>query len=164
MTSALIVVICVLTAAFVLLPLRSRASSETIEYSNSKDAPFRNPSSRELLVEKRDDLLRQIKELEFDRAMEKINAEDYEHRRGELSEQAAHVLQSLEAGGTTETVAVPDFDVEAEILVARARRKRMAQNIAPSGATWACECGRVMSENDKFCANCGAPRIAVASA
>ena len=158
MTSALIVVICLLTAAFVLLPLRSRASSETIEYSNG--APSHRASPRELLVEKRDSLLRQIRELEFDRSMDKINAEDYELLRGDLSEQTAQVLQSLETGETVETVVVPDFDVEAEVLVARARRKRAMQNLSLSGATWTCECGRAMSQEDKFCASCGAPRVA----
>jgi hypothetical protein len=161
MTSVLIVVICVLTAAFVLLPLRSRVSNATIEYSN--DAHSHSASPRELLIEERDSLLRQLKELEFDRSMDKINAADYDLLRAELSEQATQVLQRLETDETNDAVVASDFDIEAEVLVARARRKRMSQNASLSGASWTCECGRAMSESDKFCANCGAPRVAVSA-
>ncbi len=166
MTSVFIVVLCVLTAAFVLLPLRSRASNETmsnetIEYSNG--AHSGDATARELLVDKHNRLLRQIKELEFDRSMEKVNAEDYEHLHGQLSDQAAQVQQSLEQNDTVVSAVIPDFDIEAEVLIARARRKRALQNVSLSGVTWTCACGRVMSEEDKFCASCGAPRVAVAS-
>lgn len=166
MTSVLITVICVLAAAFVLLPLRSRASNatmsnETIEYSNGAHSGDATP--RELLAEKHNSLLRQIKELEFDRSMEKINAEDYDPLHSELSDRAAQVLQSLEQSETTGSAAIPDFDIETEVLIARARRKRASHNASLSGATWTCACGRVMSEEDKFCASCGAPRVAVAS-
>lgn len=166
MTPVLIVVLCVLTAAFVLLPLRSRASNETmsnetIEYSNGAHSGDATP--RELLAEKHNSLLRQIKELEFDRSMEKINAEDYQLLHVQLSARAAQVQQSLEQSETTGSAAIPDFDIETEVLVARARRKRASQNVSLSGAIWTCACGRVMSEEDKFCASCGAPRVAVAS-
>lgn len=166
MTSVFIVVLCVLTAAFVLLPLRSRASNETmsnetIEYSNG--AHSGDATARELLAEKHNSLLRQIKELEFDRSMEKVNAEDYQLLHGQLSDQAAQVQQSLEQNDTVVSAVIPDFDIEAEVLIARARRKRASHNASLFGATWTCACGRVMSEEDKFCASCGAPRVAVAS-
>jgi len=166
MTSVFIVVLCVLTAAFVLLPLRSRASNatmsnETIEYSNGAHSGDATP--RELLAEKHNSLLRQIKELEFDRSMEKINAEDYDPLHSELSDRAAQVLQSLEQSETTGSAAIPDFDIETEVLIARARRKRASQNVSLSGATWTCTCGRTMSDSDKFCASCGSPRTIVAS-
>ncbi len=95
--------------------------------------------------------------------MEKINAEDYQLLHGELSARVAQVQQSLEQSETTSSAAIPDFDIETEVLIARARRKRAAQNVSLSGATWTCTCGRVMSEEDKFCASCGASRVAVAS-
>jgi cytochrome c biogenesis factor len=50
-----------------------------------------------------------------------------------------------------------EAEAEAEIAVARAKLRR-AQN----GAGWRCECGRTMTDADRFCADCGAPREVLA--
>jgi hypothetical protein len=47
-------------------------------------------------------------------------------------------------------------DVEVEVGVARARLKLSGFK----AAGWTCGCGRAMGNGDKFCASCGAARIA----
>jgi cytochrome c-type biogenesis protein CcmF len=46
-----------------------------------------------------------------------------------------------------------DAEAEIEIAVARLKLQR-----AQSQAGWRCECGRAMSNSDRFCADCGTPR------
>ncbi len=48
-----------------------------------------------------------------------------------------------------------ESEAEAEIAIARVRLQR-AQN----GSGWRCECGRAMTDVDRFCAACGAPHTA----
>ncbi len=156
MTPFLIIVLCLLSAAFVLLPLRTRAQSADFEYSNGREQ-----NNRKRLMEKQKGLARQIKDIEFDYSMGKINADDYDQWRGDLDAQLTTVKNQLQSEATKHTanpVFATDFDVEAEVLIARARRKRALQN-AVSGATWTCSCGRTMSENDRFCASCGAAHV-----
>lgn len=151
MTPIFIIVLCLICAAFVLLPLRSRATS-VIEYSNR--------SADKDLKEKQARLRRQLSDLNFDRSMQKVNEDDYESARADLNAQLETIEQNLRLATTSkETVSSADFDLEAEVLIARARRKRVATN----DKTWTCECGRAMSDADKFCASCGAARAALSS-
>jgi hypothetical protein len=102
MTPFLIGLICLGVLAYVLLPLRGRA----VEYSIAQTADV---TGHEILLEKRNSLLRQIKELEFDRSMEKINADDYARMRSELSAEAAVVIERIESGqSASATTSVPD--------------------------------------------------------
>jgi hypothetical protein len=110
------------------------------------------------LLERRDNLLRQIRELEFDYSMGKIEPDDYQTLRADLSSQTSQVLDQIEGqSGAKPENRVLDFSplslaeaaLEIEVLVARARRKNQ---------TWQCACGRVMANSDRFCASCGAPR------
>lgn len=156
--------------------------------------------NREALLVRRDDLLRDLKDLEFDLEMGKIDPADYQELRASTAEAAAAVLEQLEA-----TIPVPpsarsrrkrraeasqaaasngkaqpaeavlagsEMDVEAEILIARARRHATTDNgtstepdsaieiaTATASDTWECKsCGRVMSNADRFCGSCGTPR------
>jgi rRNA maturation endonuclease Nob1 len=120
----------------------------------------------ETLPERRDNLLRQLKELEFDYSMGKIEPQQYENLRGELSSETAQVLSQLESA-STQQVSLPgaalstsstrnlDLEIELEIQIARARRRSSSE---PS-STWSCsDCGRTMSADDRFCASCGTRR------
>ncbi len=149
-----IALISALTLWYILLPLWRPAAA----LATSPATPI------ETLPERRDNLLRQMKELEFDYSMGKVDANDYERMRGELASETSDVLSRLEAssaprGSATRTHNL-DVEIELEIQIARARRR-----LVPSGPTpraddlWHCtECGRQMAGSDRFCASCGARR------
>ncbi len=202
--------------AYVGAPFRRRAAHEYSPASRHDVAQGR------ALGERRDNLLRQLKELEFDRKMGKTEGEEYALLREELSVEAAAVLQQLEAiepasravsthtsdtgtsdmasassaahmsthatGASVDTRDVSldksdlgfkphqiDLEIEAEVLVARARIRRRAPHIslaANGGATmvrgeaesaFCTACGHRLNGDDRFCARCG-QRRATASA
>lgn len=171
MTFALISVVCLLALAFVMAPLRAaktgvgatqkQMSRAQIEYSIAGENA---DLARHRLLEKRASLRRQSAELEFDRTMDKLNAEDYEALRDKFASESADVEAKLGEKSASNSMedASADFDLEAEVLVARARRKRAVTTpyMAASIEAWACACGRTMSIADKFCASCGASRPA----
>lgn len=157
MTFFLIVVLCLAIAVFVFSPLRAPSAAGAAAFTNAKETV-----GRKSLVEKQRALSRQIQDLEFDNSLEKINGDDFNRWRNDLNEQLTTIKSQLsqsapqsEAKSSTRSDA--DFDVETEILVARARRQRAIQS-AVSVNCWTCSCGRAMSDADRFCASCGAAR------
>lgn len=149
-----IALISALTLWYILLPLWRPAAALT----TSPATPT------ETLPERRDNLLRQLKELEFDYSMGKVDASDYGRMRDELASETSDVLSRLEASSTRHDPASStrnlDLEIELEVQVARARRR-----FAPTGPTpraddlWHCtECGRQMAGSDRFCASCGVRR------
>jgi hypothetical protein len=129
------------------------------------------------LLERRDALLRDLKDLEFDRNTGKISDTDYTEMRAVTAEAASTVLQQLEKNTQPPHPARRRLEIEAEVevLIARARRRGMWQepiaaksngtpqeavlNAAFQAGGWACtSCGRVMGKYDRFCASCGATR------
>jgi rubrerythrin len=145
-----IALIGALTLWYILLPLWRPAPAATATQI----------SSAETLPERRDNLLRQLKELEFDQSMGKLDPSDYEQMRAELSSETSAVLAQLESSTSTDDVSHLstrnlDFEAELEIQIARARR-RLTSGVDDS---WRCsECGRQMAGSDRFCASCGARR------
>lgn len=139
----------------------------------------------ELLLRK-EQILAQIKELEFDYRVGKLDDEDYRRFDDRLRRQAVILLQQIEqvapeSAGLDATLEgeiqkrrmvkpedstpapVADAGIEAEI----ARRRRVAatapvQVAIPNGAgedapRFCTECGSRVASQHKFCANCGAP-------
>lgn len=127
-------------------------------------APLRH-RQREL-ESSREALLRELKELEFDRRMGKIDADQYASARASVTRQASLVLRQIEAlqspraprraGAPRANRSRRGLEIELEVAVARARR-RMAS------AAWACSCGRVMQARDRFCGSCGQPQPEIES-
>jgi uncharacterized Zn finger protein (UPF0148 family) len=123
-----LVLIGALTAWYVSVPLWRTAARGVAGQATPRSA------ANQTLRERRDTLLRHLKELEFDRSMEKIEADDYTRLRAAVSAEAATVLRELEdaetarrASGNVASRAVPgqlmSLDIETEILIARARRQ-----------------------------------------
>ena len=137
--------ICVAVVAFVAAPLFNERRAWV---------QMPAPARRAMLIDERDALLRDLKDLDFDREMGKLDEVDYAEMRADSAQKASAVLEALESG-----VASPNGrgrvqrDIEAEVLIARARLRLQK---APGG--WKCVCGRQMSDSDKFCASCGAVR------
>jgi hypothetical protein len=166
--------ICAATALFIAAPLfpRSAKGANALTPGFGADgASLAGGSAISMLEERRDALLLTLKELEFDRSMSKIEASDYERLRAATAAETAIVLRRLEDAGAPlaspvvdgsvrrpEPEAVArDAEIEAEILVARVRRRRRAKSAQkPETAGWLCaQCGRAMGEMDRFCATCG---------
>ena len=136
-------------AAYIVWPLRrnTRANLD-IEYSMSES---------HFSVTDADESLSQ---LDFDYSLGKINDEEYASSRAAYQAQLPNEsAQNASETGSVATSTVEEFDaeIEAEILVARARRQKRAMQTA----SWMCEkCGRTMKDDDRFCASCGAARVA----
>jgi hypothetical protein len=135
-----------------------------------REASLRAPAGVPLRMKQRElegqreSLLRELKDLEFDRRMGKVEPSEYEAARARLTQEAAQVLRKLEELPTPKAKAHEpkargnrrlDLEIEIEVAVARARRKMKMQQ---ASAFWECECGRQMNLGDRFCASCGQER------
>lgn len=153
----LIFALCLAVAAFVLLPLRAASAVNATAFQDAREN-----SGRKTLVEQQRTLSRQIKDLEFDNSLGKLDAADYDQWRTDLNERLTSVKTRLQeappaTSSARSSTRYSDFDLEAEILIARARRKRAVQSLSPENS-WTCACGRTMSDEDRFCASCGSAR------
>lgn len=139
----------------------------------------------ELLLRK-EQVLVQIKELEFDYRVGKLDEEDYQRFDERLRRQAVALIQQIEqvapesAGldatleseiqkrrmvKSEESTPAPAVDAGIEAEIARRRRVEAttpAQSAAANGAAadaprFCTECGSRAAPQHKFCANCGAP-------
>lgn len=109
------------------------------------------------LQEQRDAIYAALKELDFDFQTGKLSSEDYESLRHQYRQRAVAILQQID---DVQKRGAVDYELEAEIQIARARRarQRKQQGARPS-LSWTCaECGRTMTAADNFCSGCGAKR------
>ena len=93
--------------------------------------------------------LRSIKELEFDRAMDKVSQEDFDQMAGRLRARAMGIMQQLDAG-----TGVYRQQVERE-LAARIASKPDIRAGRATKQQRACECGTANDPDARFCKACG---------
>lgn len=97
--------------------------------------------------------LRSIKELEFDKAMGKVSAQDFEEMSARLRSRALGLMRQLDAGTT------PYRDVIEKELALRVGRRPVSD--APASPPAArCTCGTSNDADARFCKNCGAKLVA----
>lgn len=139
------------TALYVGAPLVSRSPSWTFEDADD---------DLDELCERREILLAELRDIEFDHRMNKIDAAEYAEMQADTNARAAEVLRELDSindrlgQGDANDGAILELEAEAEVLIARARR-RLRQ--------WNCpQCGRGMPAADNFCASCGTAKRASA--
>lgn len=101
-------------------------------------------SRREALQQERQDIIRAIRELDFDHRTGKINDDDYKRVREEYVQRGAAVLREL---NTLEEV---DVDEVIETKVAALRKTHDAVD-----AKHCPKCNSIVSDTDKFCPQCG---------
>ena len=88
-------------------------------------------------------VLRSIKELEFDKAMGKVSAADFDEMSGRLRTRAARLIRQLDAGGYR-------AQIQADL------QKRLGEAVAePRAASFCSQCGTARDADAKFCKNCG---------
>ena len=99
------------------------------------------------LIERKEQVYAAIKEIEFDHALGKLRAEDYQGHRQQLESEALDLLQQLDQlDGRSE-----------EALRARIRREVMALRQNPGSGLPPCPaCGAQRRGHERFCPQCGA--------
>jgi len=105
------------------------------------------PTQRESLEAERRDIVRTIRELDFDHRTHKINDDDYKRLREEYVQRGAAVLRALT------TLNEKDTDTDIEKRVAALRK---VADVDASAVTSTCPfCGHALHQHDKFCPQCG---------
>lgn len=125
-----------------LSPLVSAEAGETTEMLGGRT---RAALEREKML-----VLRSIKELEFDRAMGKVSALDFDEMANRLRARAVRLIKQLDQGGS----GYRDL-IEKELA---ARGNRSVETPVKAAAVQALKCGSCATLNDvdaRFCKGCG---------
>ena len=118
-------------------------------------------STRALLERDKLLVLRSIKELEFDRAMKKVSAKDFEEMAGRLRARAMSLMRQLDAdAGYRELI---EREVQARLATGKTvgrDRQSLTRPSAPSEVSMApagaaCACGTSNDDDAAFCKRCG---------
>jgi hypothetical protein len=99
----------------------------------------------DLLQRKKEVVLGNIQDLDFEYKCGKLSADDYEKVRAEMAAEAAVVLEQIDNIESSQDL---DALIRREIAV-RSSKKKAANLICPS-------CEAANPANNKFCAECGA--------
>lgn len=123
---------------------------------------------RRHLLEEKEALLAQIKELDFDHDTGKVPSDIYDAQRQHLLAETANVMQALDtlpaaaANGADTAEAALDARIEAALAQLRGApapaltAKPVAKAAAPQKAGSFCpQCGNATDPGDKFCTTCG---------
>src|SRR5262245_4012133 len=101
----------------------------------------------DLLQRKKEVILGNIQDLDFEYKCGKLSEEDYQKIRGEMSSEAAIVFRDIE---NLESTADLDALIRREISARKSKSKGAGRTTACSG------CGFTNPVTNKFCAECGA--------
>jgi len=132
----------------------------------------RQPGPAEALLAEREQILLQLRDLDFDHTLGKLDEADYAAQRAQLVGQGVEVLKQLDALGLSLPVVAPaPAGDEVEAAIARRRQRAApassaAAPVAPAPPPTAASatltrtcanCGRKALAGDQFCASCGQP-------
>jgi hypothetical protein len=97
--------------------------------------------------------LRSIKELEFDRAMGKVSAQDFDEMAGRLRARAVGIMKQLDAGTSAYRALI---EKELAARVGKASGSRVADpEVGSAAAPGLCGCGTSNDADARFCKACG---------
>ena len=142
--------VAVAAIAYVIAPLRKPS------------LPLRAEEDDELadLMDRKDETLRSIKEVEFDYHTGKLSQDDYDRYDQRLRQQAVGLMRQIEV--RSPDLAGLDASLEAAIVAQRQVSTPVAANgDSPSpdssepAATFCHSCGAKAKSDDRFCAKCG---------
>ncbi len=100
----------------------------------------------DLLQRKKEVVLGNIQDLDFEYKCGKLSEEDYKKVRGEMSAEAAAVLHNIDSIESNQDL---DALIRREVLARRKQPGQQRQTPCPS-------CGHKNAVTNKFCAECGA--------
>jgi hypothetical protein len=113
-----------------------------------------NVSPRAKLAERHEAVLTALRDLDFDRAVDKVTEEDYGPLRQALLAEAAEAtarLDAEQAGGDADL----DARIEMEVLAARQALQAEREGIFRAVESVCPACGRAIRATDLFCVGCG---------
>jgi len=99
-------------------------------------------------------VLRAIKDLEFDRAMGKVSAKDFEDMAGRLRARAMSLMRQLDAGSAYREMIERELALRVKRRGARSAVQTTTQESA-SARMCACACGTANDPDAAFCKRCG---------
>ena len=103
--------------------------------------------------------LRSIKELEFDRAMGKVSAQDFDDMAARLRSRALGVMRQLDAGSHAYRALIEQELAQRVGKVTADRPPEGGSHLA-SGSGLTCSCGTINDTDARFCKGCGAKLVA----
>lgn len=120
--------------------------------------PFLTPSTsshtttpRQKLLAEKEQLLNQIRALDFDHTTGKIPDDVYQAQRPRLIQQTALILQQLDSHAADHT----DIEVAIETAVAHLRQHATPPDTNTQHGRFCPQCGQPTDTGDKFCTACG---------
>ncbi len=115
-------------------------------------APDESPEDPLLLT--REQVLIQLRDLDFDHATGKLNEDDYAAQRAQLMAQGVAVLKELDSQAAAPAQALDEI----ERAISLRRASRPAAPAAAATALPRCDnCSAVITAGDRFCPKCGQP-------
>jgi hypothetical protein len=137
-----------------------RTLSPLVSRKETEPAGVLSESMRAVLEREKMLVLRSIKELEFDRAMGKVSAKDFDEMSGRLRARAMSLMRQLDTEASYRELIERDLQARLNSGGGRARRERIAPP-APAAASDAkvagtCACGTANDADAAFCKRCGA--------
>jgi hypothetical protein len=119
----------------------------------ARSADGLSESMRAVLEREKMLVLRSIKELEFDRAMGKLSAKDFDEMAGRLRARAMSLMRQLDAGGGYRELIERELKARVTTATARSGREKPAKPAVSSVQT--CQCGAPNDADAAFCKRCG---------
>jgi hypothetical protein len=119
----------------------------------ARSADGLSESMRAVLEREKMLVLRSIKELEFDRAMGKLSAKDFDEMAGRLRARAMSLMRQLDAGGGYRELIERELKARVTTATARSVREKPAKPAVPGVQT--CQCGAPNDADAAFCKRCG---------
>jgi hypothetical protein len=129
-----------------LAPLVSRDFSPT-------DGPL-SESMRAVLEREKRLVLRSIKDLEFDKAMGKVSATDFEEMATRLRARAVTLMRQLDEGGGYNELIERELAARMQ-KAAPAAKPRPRTGSSPAAVARTCSCGTRNDADASFCKRCG---------
>ena len=137
-----------------------RTLAPLVSKEESQPVGVLSESMRAVLEREKMLVLRSIKELEFDRAMGKVSAKDFEEMSGRLRARAMSLMRQLDTEAGYRELIERDLQSRLNSSGGRARRERtpgpapaLASGVKPAGK---CACGTANDADAAFCKKCGA--------
>jgi hypothetical protein len=118
---------------------------------DSMESAILEETEWDLLLRKKDVVLANIQDLDFEYRCGKLSVEDYNRSRDELTAEVGRVFDAIDR-----IEGAQDLDSLIRTEVA-ARRSKSAGGEAASKPGYCPECGHSNSRKNKFCAECGTP-------
>ena len=151
-----IVLVSVLMATTTIVGLAVFRTVRPLVFGDEDRTPMIGHRTRAALDREKQLVLRSIKELEFDKAMGKLSAADFDEMSGRLRARAARLIRQLDAGGYRAQV-----EAELQKRVGQLGQERRdgrdgLDRQDAETARFCSQCGTARDEDAKFCKNCGA--------